>query len=142
MNEEMYDSEMHEVEEFLAHFGVKGMQWGKRRPLGPNGLIKKSTTANKGKTRRAKRVEKRDASNKRLSAGKGTLRDKSRVVLQGNSGTVARAIKNKESLGKAFAGKKQEQQKRLKDVAKGKGSKSDKAKPSLGLALKTWLLQV
>ena len=118
----------YEVTEFLAHYGVKGMQWGKRRPVGPNGLIKKRTTANKGQTRRAKRVAKRDASNKRLASGKSTLKDKGRLALQANSGTVARALKNKESLGKAFAGQKNAKQQRLKDVAKGKGTRSDKAK--------------
>jgi hypothetical protein len=133
----MHDTELdYEVTEFLAHYGVKGMQWGKRRPIGPSGLIKKSTTANKGQTRRAKRVSKRDASNKRLASGKSTLKDKGRLALQANSGTVARALKNKESLGKAFAGQKNAQQQRLKTVAKGKGSKSDKARTLLRTSAK------
>lgn len=35
------------LEEAVAHYGVKGMKWGVRRPVGPNGLVKK-TSAKKG----------------------------------------------------------------------------------------------
>lgn len=33
------------ADEFLAHFGIMGMKWGRRRPRGANGLVDKSAKA-------------------------------------------------------------------------------------------------
>ena len=35
------------IEEALAHYGVKGMKWGVRRPVGSDGLIQKGGSAAK-----------------------------------------------------------------------------------------------
>lgn len=43
------DELMHMIDEELKHYGVKGMKWGVRRPVGPDGLIK--TTAGKVKAK-------------------------------------------------------------------------------------------
>lgn len=33
---------MNNVDEYLEHYGIKGMKWGVRRPVGKNGRVKKS----------------------------------------------------------------------------------------------------
>ena len=43
------DELMHMIDEELKHYGIKGMKWGVRRPIGPDGLIR--TTAGKVKTK-------------------------------------------------------------------------------------------
>lgn len=120
-----------EVDDFLAHYGVKGMQWGKRRPVGPSGLINKQNTAAKGKTFRAKRTEKRDASNKRLVSGKGKLRDKARVASTFRTTDIARAVASRQGLGKTVAersiAKSKKTNTRLAAVVSGKASKRGKA---------------
>ena len=50
------------VEEAMAHYGIKGMKWGVRRPIGSDGLIKKTSNAAKVVGDRAKDVKaKREA---------------------------------------------------------------------------------
>ena len=43
------DELLHMIDEELQHYGIKGMKWGVRRPVGPDGLIK--TTAGKVKAK-------------------------------------------------------------------------------------------
>lgn len=43
---------MNEAEEFLEHYGIKGMKWGVRRKRGPNGLVvRKPITKKEAKVR-------------------------------------------------------------------------------------------
>lgn len=46
----------------LFHYGVKGMEWGKRRPVGPDGLAKGTPSGNstRGEKKAAKKIEKAD----------------------------------------------------------------------------------
>lgn len=43
------DEVMHKIDEELQHYGIKGMKWGVRRPVGSDGLIK--STAGKVKAK-------------------------------------------------------------------------------------------
>lgn len=43
------DELVHMIDEELRHYGIKGMKWGVRRPIGPDGLIK--TTSDKVKAK-------------------------------------------------------------------------------------------
>ena len=60
---------MDPVEDFLQHFGVKGMKWGVRRRRGADGLVEKSTDVKNAEAARAKVGRKGDTkalSNKEL----------------------------------------------------------------------------
>jgi hypothetical protein len=66
--------DIHEVEQFLAHYGVKGMQWGKRRPVGANGRVV-------GRTRSGYAKRKDATGDKKLAKARAS-RDKSRAKLK------------------------------------------------------------
>ena len=68
--------EVHEVEQFLAHYGVKGMKWGVRRPVGKDGKVGRTrsgyaTRVNaRGDKKIAKARKSRDKSRAKLAAAK------------------------------------------------------------------------
>jgi hypothetical protein len=43
-----------DADDVLAHFGIKGMKWGVRRPRGADGLVEKSTDVKNAEAARAK----------------------------------------------------------------------------------------
>lgn len=53
------ESLYHKTDETLAHFGVLGMHWGVRRPVGPDGLIRSSKRPLSEDYLRAKELKKR-----------------------------------------------------------------------------------
>lgn len=53
--------EVDNVEDFLAHYGIKGMRWGVRRPVGKDGLVgsggSSKTSAGSNKTKDGKIID-------------------------------------------------------------------------------------
>lgn len=45
------------LEEAIEHYGIKGMKWGVRRPVGPDGLIEKTSNVAKAVGDRAKDIK-------------------------------------------------------------------------------------
>jgi len=86
MNETIYDLEVHEVEEFLAHYGVKGMQWGVRRPVGKDGRVGRTRSGyatrvnKKGDKKIAKARKKRDKARINVKVGKQQQAESQKVI--------------------------------------------------------------
>ena len=95
--------DVHDVEQFLAHFGVKGMQWGKRRPVGSDGLVKGGKSETPKAT--AKRVKKETKAGAKWAKNATSL--KSQVAVYNQTA----AMMNAKGLGQVnsnpkFKGKK------------------------------------
>ena len=84
--------DVHDVEQFLAHFGVKGMKWGQRRPVGSDGLVKGGKSEKPKAT--AKRVKKETKADAKWAKNATSL--KSQVAVYNKTA----AMMNAEGLGK------------------------------------------
>lgn len=108
MNEEV-------VDDFLAHYGVSGMKWGKR-----HGSLKSRTT---GAVKDS--LQRRITTNKEIAAGRGQTRDFRRVALKRTGGikTGAAVLTGSKKVAGVHAKVLSD---RLKRVEKGKMNLGDK----------------
>ena len=58
------------LEEAIEHYGIKGMKWGVRRPIGSDGLVKKASNTAKSVGDRAKDIKTKYDANKGKSLAK------------------------------------------------------------------------
>lgn len=141
------------VDEYLAHFGVKGMRWGKRKPESQDRIndgnhtspknpknvakadkkaAKASSKPNKGensyrqlvKRSTISKLENKNALNERLVAGKGSGLDVLKAV--GRTSILELAV-NGGSLKKAAANRLADGKATVERIKSGNATKADKA---------------
>ena len=74
------------IDDELAHYGVKGMTWGVRRPIGSDGLVKKASNTAKSVGDRAKDIKTKSEAAK----GKNLVRTAKEMDLKDLKARVAR----------------------------------------------------
>ena len=74
------------LEEAIEHYGIKGMKWGVRRPVGSDGLIKKTSNAAKSVGDRAKDIKAKHEAAK----GNGLVKTAKEMDLEDLKNKVAR----------------------------------------------------
>jgi hypothetical protein len=105
---------MSEVDDFLAHYGVSGMKWG-RRSGGLKDRVKGAMSDS---------VERRMVTNKAIADGKGQTRDYRRVALKRGGGFATGAALSTGSR-KIAKGRAKVLESRLKRVKSGKINRGD-----------------
>ena len=80
------NGEVMSLEEAIEHYGIKGMKWGVRRPIGSDGLINKASNIAKSVGDRAKDIKTKSEAAK----GKNLVRTAKEMDLEDLKARVAR----------------------------------------------------